>query len=335
MKAKAKERFRATVTGSYPRPAQPPDTLKKPTLSRKEADDMVRWAAAEQVDAGLDVITDGEVRRENMYYFFQKRLDGLSFDQMEYRTYGTAGFGIEIAAVVDRLKNPRFELARDWKIARETAPTHVEVKITCTGPHMLAKFSNNKRPDLYPTDHDLAFAYAEILNQELREVVSAGCGFIQFDEPAWTAFPKETRWAVEALNKAREGLKAKIGLHVCGGNARRKRVYFAKYDDLAAAFAAARIDQVSLEYCTLSYNMLTLWDKWDFQGEFAVGVIDQRSDTMETPEVVAERTQPVLEYFDPERLLLASECGFQHVPLEITRGKLRALVAGARYLRGI
>ena len=94
-------RFRATVTGSYPRSTQPPDTLKKPTLSREEADDMIRWAAAEQVDAGLDVITDGEVRRENMYYFFQKRLDGLSFDQMEYRSYGTAGFGIEIAAVVE------------------------------------------------------------------------------------------------------------------------------------------------------------------------------------------------------------------------------------------
>jgi len=295
---------------------------------------MIRWAAADQVDAGLDVITDGEVRRENMYYFFQKRLDGLSFDQMEYRRYGTAGFGIEIAAVVDSLKNPHFELARDWKIARETAPARVEVKLTSTGPHMLAKFSNNKRPDLYPTDRDLALAYAAILNQELREVVSAGCEFIQFDEPAWTAFPEETLWAAEALNEAREGLNAKIGLHVCGGNARRKRVYFTQYDELAAAFAFARIDQVSLEYCTLNYNMLTLWDKWDFKGEFAVGVIDQRSDTMETPELVAARTRPVLEYFSPERLLLASECGFQHVPLDITRGKLRALVAGARTLRG-
>src|SRR5262249_54391872 len=97
-------------------------------------------------------------------------------------------------------------------------------------------------------------------------------------------------------NKARQVLNAKIGLHVCGGNARRKRVYFTKYDDLAAAFSATQIDQVSLEYCTLSYNMLTLWDKCHFNGEFAVGVIDQRSDTMEMPEVVAEGTRPVLEY---------------------------------------
>jgi len=325
--------FRTTVTGSYPRPVQPTDTLKKPTLSRQEADEIIRWAVRDQVEAGLDVVTDGEGRRENMYYFFQRRMDGLSFEEMEYRTYGKAGFGIEIAAVVDRIGNSRFELARDWKIAREAAPAQVEVKITCTGPHMLAKFSNNKRPDLYPTDRDLAFAYADVLNAELRELVATGCQFIQFDEPAWTAFPEEAVWAALALNRAAEGLNVKIGLHVCGGNPRRKRVYFTRYDDLAEAFRKAKIHQVSLEHCTLGYNMLTLWDKWEFKGEFAVGVIDQRSDDMESPELVAKRTKPALDYFEPERLLLASECGFQHVPLDITRGKLRALAAGARYLR--
>jgi 5-methyltetrahydropteroyltriglutamate--homocysteine methyltransferase len=327
------ERFRASVTGSYPRPVQPSDTLKKPTLSRQEADEIIRWAARDQADAGLDIITDGEGRRENMYYFFQKRLDGLSFDEMLYRTYGTAGFGIEIASVVGRIANPRFDLAHDWSIARDAAPPHVEVKITCTGPHLLAKFSNNQRPDLYPTDKDLALAYAEVLNQALKDVVRAGCEFIQFDEPAWTAFPEEVVWAAEVLNRTIEGLNVKIGLHVCGGNPRRKRVYFTRYDDLSEGFKLAKIDQVSLEYCTLSYNMLTLWEKWKFGGEFAVGVVDQRSDDIESPESVARRARPLLDYFEPERVLLTSECGFQHVPLEITRGKLRALVAGARYLR--
>jgi 5-methyltetrahydropteroyltriglutamate--homocysteine methyltransferase len=217
--------------------------------------------------------------------------------------------------------------------AREAAPPHVEVKLTCIGPHMLAKFSNNQRRDLYPTDRDLAFAYADILNKEMRDAVHAGCEFIQFDEPAWTAFPEDAAWAVGALNRAAEGLHVKIGLHVCGGNARRKRVYFTRYDDLAAAFARTRIDQVSLEYCTLAYNMLTLWDKWKFKGEFVVGVVDQRSDDIESPEVIGQRTRPVLEYFSPEKLLLSSECGFQHVPLDITRRKLEALVAGANRLR--
>jgi len=325
--------LRTTVTGSYPRPQQPGDTLRKPALSREQADELIRWAVTDQVEAGLDVVTDGEGRRENMYYFFQKRLDGVSFAEMEYRKYGPLGFGIEIAKVVSRLENPHFELARDWKVARDAAPAHVEVKLTCTGPHMLAKFSNNARTDLYPTDRHLAEAYAALLNDQLKEAVRAGCELIQFDEPAWTAFPEESVWAAEVLNQASAGLGVRIGLHVCCGNAYRKRAYTTRYQDLAAAFRVARLDQVCLEHCTLSYDMMTLWDMWDFKGEFAVGVIDQRSDTIESVEEIARRVEPARVRFPPERLLLTSECGFQHVPLEITRTKLRALVAGARYLR--
>lgn len=325
--------FRTTVTGSYPRPHQPGDTLKKPTLTREQADEIIRWAVQDQVAAGVDIVTDGEGRRENMYYFIQKRLDGISFDEMEYRKYGPLGFGIEIAKVTGRIENARVDLAHDWRVAREAAPPHVEVKLTCTGPHMLAKFSNNARPDLYPTDRALAEAYAGVLNQELKDCVRAGCEFIQFDEPAWTAFPEESVWAAEVLNQASAGLGVKIGLHVCCGNAYRKRAYTTLYQDLADAFRTAHIHQACLEHCTLSYDMMTLWGMWDFSGELAVGVIDQRSDAIESIDEIARRTQPALEHFPPERLLLTSECGFQHVPLDITRGKLRALVAGANHLR--
>jgi 5-methyltetrahydropteroyltriglutamate--homocysteine methyltransferase len=130
----AQKRFRTTVTGSYPRPQQPGNTMKKPTLSRDEADEIIRWAVKDQVAAGLDTVTDGEGRRENMYYFFQKRLDGISFDQMEYRKYGPLGFGIDSAKVTGPIENPRFELARDWRVAREAAPPDVEVKLTLYRP---------------------------------------------------------------------------------------------------------------------------------------------------------------------------------------------------------
>lgn len=307
--------------------------MKKPSLSRAERDDMIRWAVKDQSEAGLDTVTDGEGCRENMYYFFQKRLDGLNLEEMEYRSYGPLGFGIEIAKVTGKIENPRFELARDWKVAREAAPAAVEVKMTCTGPHMLAKFSNNARPDLYSTDRALAEAYAAVLRPELEDLVQAGCQLIQFDEPAWTAFPEDSVWAAEVLNHLTKGLCARIGLHVCCGNAHRKRAYTTTYQDLAEAFRTVRIDQVVLEHCTLGYDMLTLFDLWDFQGEFAVGVIDQRSDQIESVEDIALRSAPALERFSPERLLLTSECGFQHVPLEITRAKLRALAAGGAYLR--
>ena len=104
--------FRTTVTGSYPRPVQPADTLKKPTLDRQQADEIIRWAVEDQVNLGLDIVADGEGRRENMYYFVQKRVDGLSFDRMEYRSYGTAGFGIEIDAVVGKIENPQAKVRR-------------------------------------------------------------------------------------------------------------------------------------------------------------------------------------------------------------------------------
>jgi 5-methyltetrahydropteroyltriglutamate--homocysteine methyltransferase len=166
-----------------------------------------------------------------------------------------------------------------------------------------------------------------VLAEELKEVIAAGCEHIQFDEPMWTESPHESEWAVEILNELIDSLgPVRIGLHVCGGNPRRKRVYFTKYTDLAPAFRRAHIQEVLLEYCTLGYDGLELWDRWDFRGTIGLGVIDQRSDEIETTEIIGRRLAPALRRFSPERLLLTSECGFGHVPLDITRAKLSALV---------
>jgi len=325
--------FRNTVVGSYPRPTKVEDTLKKPTLNQSEIDDLIRWAARDQASLGLDVITDGEGYRENMYYFYQKRLDGVSMENMPKKTFGTAGFGIECARVVGEIKNPRCNLAHNWKIAREVAPKNVVVKQTVTGPHVLTRFSVNERPDLYPDEQSLCRAYAKILADELREVIAAGCEFIQFDEPMWTEAPEQSEWAAGILNELIGSLpRVRIGLHVCGGNPRRKRVYFTKYTDLVPAFSKVQIDEVSLEHCTLSYDLMTLWDKWKFKGDLALGVIDQRSDDIETTEVIRKRVEPALKHFPRERLVLTSECGFGHVPLEITRAKLKALVEACKKL---
>ena len=327
--------YTATVVGSYPRNTSVEDTLKKPSLSRGETDEVIRWAARDQAELGLDVITDGEGYRENMYYFDQRRLDGVTFDAMLKQSFGTAGFEIECARVVDEIKNPRFELARNWKLARESAPARCRVKQTVTGPHVLTRFSVNQRKDLYPDDQALCRAYARVLADELREVIAAGCDYVQFDEPMWTESPEESEWAAGILNELIESLpRVRIGLHVCGGNPRRKRVYFTKYTDLVPAFRTAKIDEVSLEHCTLSYNLMDLWKEWKFAGDLSLGVVDQRSDEIETPQVIKERVKPALEYFSPERLLLTSECGFGHVPLDITRKKIRVLVETCRALRG-
>ncbi len=326
-------RFRATVVGSFPRPAAVADTMKRPAMSPTEIDDLIRWAVRQQAELGLETVTDGEGYRENMYYFYQKRLDGVSMEDMVLQSFGSAGFAIECARVTGEICDPRFNLAHCWKIARSAAPPGVTVKQTVTGPHVLTRFSVNQRPDLYPDEQALCRAYAEVLRQELKEVIAAGCEHIQFDEPMWTESPEQSEWAAEILNELIESLgPVRVGLHVCGGNPRRKRVYFTKYTDLAPAFRRARIHEVVLEHCTLGYNLMDLWKVWDFRGDLALGVIDQRSDTIETPEVIRERLQPALDYFPPERLLLTSECGFGHVPLEITRAKLSVLTRTAKEL---
>jgi 5-methyltetrahydropteroyltriglutamate--homocysteine methyltransferase len=325
--------YRATVIGSFPRPAVVADTMKRPALTDAEIETMIRWAVAEQAALGLKTVTDGEGYRENMYYFYQKRLDGVSMEEMPLQSFGTAGFEIECARVIGEIRNPRCNLAHYWKIARSAAPAEVTVKQTVTGPHVLTRFSVNQRPDLYPDEKALCRAYAGVLRQELREVIAAGCEHIQFDEPMWTESPEQSEWAVEILNELIESLgPVRVGLHVCGGNPRRKRVYFTKYTDLAPAFRRTRIHEVLLEHCTLSYNLMDLWKLWDFRGDLALGVIDQRSDAIETTEVIRQRLEPALDYFEPARLLLTSECGFGHVPLEITRAKLTALTRAAKEL---
>lgn len=327
--------FRSTVVGSYPRPEAVDDTLKKPSLTRAETDELIRWAVKDQADLDLETITDGEGYRENMYYFYQKRLDGVSMEGMVRQNFGDAGFGIECARVVGEIRNPRFQLAHNWKVARDAAPAHVNVKQTVTGPHVLSRFSVNQRPDLYPDEQALCRAYAAVLAEELKEVVAAGCEHIQFDEPMWTESPQQSGWAVRILNDLIDSLGAvKVSLHVCGGNPRRRRVYFTRYTDLAPAFREAHIHEVLLEHCTLGYDLMKLWELWDFRGDLALGVIDQRSDEIETPATVKERLRPALAHFPPERLLLTSECGFGHVPLPITRAKLRVLTETCRDLRG-
>ena len=327
--------FMATVVGSYPRSETVTDTMKRPSWSQAEIDDYIRWAVRDQVNAGLEIVTDGEGYRENMYYYYQKRIDGITFEDMILKQFGQAGFEIECARLIDELKNPRFMMAHNWKIARETAPTNVRVKQTVTGPHMLSRFTVNERPDLYPDQPALARAWADILRQELLAVIEAGCDYIQFDEPAWTESPEQSEWAAEILNELIETLPAgvRVALHVCGGNPRRKRVYFTKYIDLAPAFKKVKIDEVSLEHCTLDYDLMALWEMWDFQGDLTLGVIDQRSDDIETTEIIRERMAPALKHFPPERLLLTSECGFGHVPINITRPKLKALTQAAEAFR--
>ena len=226
---------------------------------------MSSWAAGDQARLGLEVITDGEGYRENMYYFYQKRVDGVTFDNTLKRTFGDAGFEIECPRLIDEIKNPRFNLAHNWRLAREAAPDSVRIKQTVTGPHVITRFTVNERPDLYPDETAICRAWAKVLVEELKEVVAAGCDFIQFDEPMWTESPDHSVWSAEILNEMMEeiGSDVRYALHVCGGNPRRKRVYFTRYTDLVPAFSTVNIDGNSLHNFLDTINLLQICARED------------------------------------------------------------------------
>ena len=342
-------KFLTTVTGSFPRQTVQKDTLRKPTISDEDAIEMIKWATKEQSDLGLDIITDGEGYRENMYWFYQLRIDGIDANNKKYKqfstggsmkgvdlskTHGSEGFGIECAVITSEIKELKTNLAKKWKAARMIAPKHIEVKQTITGPHMLSRFSINERKDLYPNDEALAYAYADLIIEELKKVCNEGCEYIQFDEPVWTENVNEVSWGADILNYIIDKFPGiKFNLHICGGNAHRKRSYFGKYTDMIAAFKKLKIDEIHLEHCSLHYSMLDIFKDWKFEGSLSAGVVDQRIDSTETVNEIENYTKPILNYFKPENILLTSECGFGHVPLEITKAKIKKLVEAAKILR--
>ena len=344
-------KFLTTVTGSYPRKDIQKDTLRKSSVSDEEALEMIKWAVKEQSDLGLDIITDGEGYRENMYWFYQLRTDGVDAENKKYKhfstggsmekvdlskTHGTKGFGIECAVIKDKIKNLDTKLATKWKTARKNTPEHIQVKQTITGPHMLARFSVNERTDLYPNDQALAMAYADVIIEELNKVCNEGCDYIQFDEPVWTENVDETDWGADVLNYIIEKFpNVKFNLHICGGNAHRKRGFFGRYTDMITSFKKLKINEIHLEHCSLHYPMLDIFKEWDFNGALSAGVVDQRIDTTETFNDIHENTKPLLKFFESDKILLTSECGLGHVPIDIARAKISQLVEAAEKLRKI
>ena len=344
-------KFLTTVTGSYPRKDVQKDTLRKSSVSDEEALEMIKWAVKEQSDLGLDIITDGEGYRENMYWFYQLRTDGVDAENKKYKhfstggsmekvdlskTHGTKGFGIECAVIKDEIKNLNTKLATKWKTARKNTPEHIQVKQTITGPHMLARFSVNERTDLYPNDQALAMAYADVIIEELNKVCNEGCDYIQFDEPVWTENVDETDWGADVLNYIIEKFpNVKFNLHICGGNAHRKRGFFGRYTDMITSFKKLKINEIHLEHCSLHYPMLDIFKEWDFNGALSAGVVDQRIDTTETFDDIHENTKPLLKFFESDKILLTSECGLGHVPIDIAKAKISQLVKAAEKLRKI
>ena len=331
-----------TVVGSYPQPdwlidrerlgARLPPRVRARELWRvpepllEEAqNDATRLAVYDMERAGVDVLTDGEMRRESYSNRFATALEGVDLDNPGVALDRT-GHENPVPRVAGPIRRLRPVEVGDVEFLR--ALTDRRIKITVPGPFTMAQQAQN---DYYADERSLALAYADAVNEELRDLKAAGADVVQIDEPYLQARPEPAReYALDAINRALEGIEGDTVLHTCFGYAHivKKRLtgypFLRELDDCAAT-------HVSLEAAQPNLDPSVLGDVSD--KVIVLGVLDLGSSEVETPEVVADRIHRALAVVGPERLVVAPDCGMKYLPRERAFRKLEAMVAGTRIVR--
>jgi 5-methyltetrahydropteroyltriglutamate--homocysteine methyltransferase len=328
-----------TVVGSYPQPdwlidrdrlgARLPPRVRARELWRvpepylEEAqDDATRLAVQDMERAGVDVITDGEMRRESYSNRFATALDGVDLDNPGVALDRT-GHENPVPRVLGPIRRTRPVEIRDVEFLRSI--TDRRIKITVPGPFTMTHQAQN---DHYPDERSLALAYAEAVNDELGDLKAAGADVVQIDEPYLQARPEPAReYAVEAINRALEGIDGETVLHTCFGYAHIVKDRLTGYPFLRELGDCAA-SHISLEAAQPKLDAELLRDLPD--KTIVLGVLDLGSTEAETPELVADRIRTALAVVPPERLVVAPDCGMKYLPRDLAFRKLQSMVAGAR-----
>lgn len=334
--------FPCTLVGSYAQPDWlidkaklgsrfPPRTRalelwRIPSDFLEEAqDDATRIAILDQEQAGLDIVTDGEIRRESYSNRFATALDGIDIDNP-----GTAldrsGETVYVPRIDGPIRRTRPVMVRDAEFLRRH--TKRGTKITVPGPFTMSQQAQN---DYYASDAECALAYAAALNEEIRELFAAGMDVVSIDEPYMQARAEQAReYGVEALNRALEGLEGKTCVHICFGYAALIHERPEGYSFLPE-FADVNVNQVSIETAQSELDCSVLKSLPD--KEIVLGVLDLSSNEVETAETVKQRVYRALEHVSPERITLAPDCGMKYLSREAAFGKLQAMCEAAAQLR--
>jgi 5-methyltetrahydropteroyltriglutamate--homocysteine methyltransferase len=328
----------ATI-GSMPKPAWLSDSWYSVTdrwnLSgealKQAFDDATRLAVADQVEAGIDILTDGEQCRPTHYSYFLKQLAGMDLVNLKAKSMRAGKFTQEVPRVVGPLSLSAHIALDDYRALRRL--TRAPVKMTLPGPTTLVDGTYDAH---YGDERSLALAYADVLNAEIRALEAAGCTMVQLDEPAFTRLPeKVAAYGIEALDRAFAGTGVVSCVHVCygyrswGGGAAKQWRH--GYEELFPLFARSTVQHWSLEFAEPNLPARILED---LPGKtIQLGVVDCGTERVESPERVAARLRDALEVLPPERLIAAPDCGCVALPREVARGKLRALALGAAILR--
>ena len=335
-------RLLTTVVGSYPQPNWLVDKEKlkgrlPPRVRAREIwkvsdknleeaqDDATRLAIIDQENAGIDIISDGEIRRESYSNRIATALQGIDTDNP-----GTAidrtGHPNPVPRVTGPIKRNRPIEVRDVKFLR--ANTKRQIKITVPGPFTMTQQAENNH---YSDERGLAMDYAAAVNQEIKSLFAAGADVVQLDEPYMQARPDEAKkYAVDAINRALENVDGMTALHMCFGYA-----YVVKEKPSAYSFLSeleeTSADQISIEAAQSKLD-LSLLNSLPTK-TIILGVIDLEDATVETPEIVAQRIRDALKYVPAERLIIAPDCGMKYIPRGRAYDKLCAMVEGTAVVR--
>jgi 5-methyltetrahydropteroyltriglutamate--homocysteine methyltransferase len=319
------------VVGSYSMPgwlerAKNDYLLRR--LTRHDLDEMhdaaVKAAIKDQEVAGVDVISDGELRRDNMIDYFAERLPGVEVDHASKKYY----YDFYDSAVRVKMPTAPIGLIDDFRFLRRF--TDRRVKLSITGPHSLVKRIRNA---YYPGEAAFALDIARVMNLELRELVKAGATDIQIDEPYYSGFPEDLGWGMNAVNALVEGVEARISLHICYGNRYGKPSWEGSYRYLFPAILGAHVQQLTLEFGRRGEQDVALFEEFRPPFALGLGVIDVKTHEVETPAVVAERIRLAMKTVPPGRLTVNPDCGLVHLPGDVAFAKLGAMVEGARLVR--
>ncbi len=348
--------FPVTVVGSWPRTPQLIQALRKKQAGdiaaeefQKAADQAVLAALEYQEDAGVDIVTDGEQRRDNFYSFVVEKLSGMRLmkvsELLDYvkdrarfeevlRALDVPAFAIKSPIVIGRLEE-RDGLARD-ELAFLKKHTSRKIKIPLPGPYMLTRSSwfQGLSDKVYSSPEELARDVVRILRREILALKDGGVDFIQFDEPILTqvvygeessdtfmcaALPsrreptEELEFAVRLMNETVEGISGvKFGIHVCRGNWSRREEVLLKgnYGPLLPYLMEMKVDQLVLECATPRAGELEVFKEYPSEKEIGLGVVNPRTDEVEEPAAIVDRVRKALRFFSPDKIYLNPDCGF-------------------------
>ena len=318
---------RGKLAGRFPPRVRATELWRVAPEHLEEAqNDATLLAIRDQERAGLDIITDGEMRRESYSNRFATALDGVDIDNPG-SALDRSGHPNPVPRVVGKISRRHAVEAGDVKFLR--ANTDRTIKITVPGPFTMSQQAQN---DFYSDPAEMALDYAAAVNEEIRDLFAAGADIVQIDEPYMQARPEPARqYGLDALNRALDGIEGETAVHICFGYAAIIHARPEGYSFLPE-LSGCSCKAVSIETAqsNLDTSVLeTLPDK-----KIILGVLDLSTNEIETPEKVAERIRRALPHVDAARVVIAPDCGLKYLPRDVAFGKMKAMADGAAIVRG-